>query len=133
MIINAVAIAIGAALGAWLRWLFAIIFNPIFPTMPLGTLLANLTGGLLIGLIIGATRDYPLFTATFYLAFVTGFLGSLTTFSTFSGETAVLIMQRQWGWVAGSCLAHLGGSLLMTLSGIYVATTYLSPSTYAQN
>lgn len=80
------SIGIGAALGAWLRWWFGLMMNSIFPTIPLGTLAANILGGFLIGLFMAVTRNHTFVPETTRLAITTGFLGGLTTFSTFSFE-----------------------------------------------
>ena len=115
-----IGISIGAALGALLRWHLGLWLNPVFPTLPLGTLAANLLGGLLIGLII----EYAAFNAAFppalRLAAVTGFLGGLTTFSTFSAESVNLLMRREIGWSLTHIGAHLLGSLAMTATGILI-------------
>ena len=112
------SIAIGASLGAWLRYGFGLMLNPIFPTLPLGTLFANLCGGLLMGLVIGGFPSYSALTPELRLAFGTGFLGALTTFSTFSAEAVTLLLRQQYGWAAAHIGSHLLGSLLMTLIGI---------------
>ncbi len=114
------SIAIGASLGAWLRYGFGLMLNPIFPTLPLGTLFANLCGGLLMGLVIGGFPSYGALTPELRLAFGTGFLGALTTFSTFSAEAVTLLLRQQYGWAAVHISAHLLGSLLMTFSGIVI-------------
>lgn len=117
-IVNLLAVGGGAFLGAVLRWLLGIVLNPIFPTLPLGTLAANLLGGLLIGLAMGVFAQYEALPVALRLALVTGFLGGLTTFSTFSAETVSLLLRQQYVWVGAITAAHLLGSLLMTLLGI---------------
>jgi fluoride exporter len=119
------AVGAGAALGAWARWGLGMLFNPVFPTLPLGTLAANLTGGLLIGVTMGMLSHFESLPPEMRLLVVTGFLGSLTTFSTFSAETVALVARQQWGWAAALILAHLAGSLLMTLAGIGAARLVL--------
>lgn len=114
------AIAIGAVAGAWLRWGLGLALNPVFPTLPLGTLTANLVGGLIIGVMMTAADPLGLSAAT-RLLITTGFLGALTTFSTFSAETMTLLLRSQYAWAAGAAAAHLGGSLLMTGAGILLA------------
>ena len=92
------AVGTGAALGAWLRWILGVLFNPVFPTVPLGTLAANLVGGYLIGVCVewlGLHADLP---PEVRLFAVTGFLGGLTTFSTFSSEAVGLLARGQSGW-----------------------------------
>ena len=112
------AVGFGAFAGAVLRWLFGIVLNPILPTLPLGTLAANLLGGLLMGGAMGLFAHYEALPIAWRLAIITGFLGGLTTFSTFSGETVTLFLRQQYGWSAAIIVAHLVGTLLMTLAGI---------------
>lgn len=112
------AVGIGAACGAWLRWGFGLWFNPVLPELPLGTLAANLVGGYLIGLTIAFFIQHPGLSPEWRLLIVTGFLGGLTTFSTFSAETVTLLLRGQYAWGVGIIAAHLCGSLLMTVLGI---------------
>ena len=112
------AVGGGAAAGAWLRWWLGILLNPVFPTVPLGTLAANLVGGLLIGLALPLLSHYETLAPEVRLLVTTGFLGGLTTFSTFSGETATLLLRADFGWAGALVAAHLLGSVLMTLAGI---------------
>ena len=112
------AVGTGAALGAWLRWILGVLFNPVFPTVPLGTLAANLVGGYLIGVCVewlGLHADLP---PEIRLFAVTGFLGGLTTFSTFSSEAVGLLARGQSGWALAHVGAHLAGSLVFTFLGI---------------
>ncbi|OOG28849.1 fluoride ion transporter CrcB [Thioalkalivibrio denitrificans] len=111
-------VGIGATLGAWLRWWFGTVLNPIFPTLPFGTLAANLAGGYLIGVAITLFAQHPGLPPEARLFAITGFLGAFTTFSTFSAEVVSLATRGQYGWAAGAAAAHLAGSLLMTLLGI---------------
>lgn len=112
------AVGAGAAVGAWLRWWLGILLNPLFPTVPLGTLSANMLGGLLMGFAMGYLSHYESLPAEMRLLVMTGFLGGLTTFSTFSAETVTLLVREQFGWAAIIILAHLQGSILMTLAGV---------------
>lgn len=112
------AVGLGAALGAWLRWWLGAVLNPVFPTLPLGTLSANLLGGLLIGIAMGLIAQFDALPPTARLMFMTGFLGALTTFSTFSAETATLILREQYAWCAAIISAHVAGSVGATLLGI---------------
>jgi CrcB protein len=112
------AVGVGAALGAWVRWLLGLALNAAHPNLPLGTLLANLVGGYLIGVVIewlGVRAGVP---PEFRLFAVTGFLGGLTTFSTFSAESVNLIAHEQYGWALAHTGAHLVGSVMMTALGI---------------
>ena len=119
MNLNAIlAVFTGAGLGALLRWWLGARLNPIFPTLPLGTLTANLLGGLLIGLAIAWLGRYPGIPPEIRLLVITGFLGGLTTFSTFSAEVVDLLSRGEMLWGVGAIAAHLLGSLAMTALGI---------------
>jgi CrcB protein len=112
------AVGAGAAAGAWLRWWLGIVLNPVFPTVPLGTLAANLVGGYLIGIALAVVTHYDALAPEIRLLITTGFLGGLTTFSTFSAEATTLLARYQLGWAAALVLAHVVGSILMTFAGI---------------
>lgn len=113
------AIGFGAALGAWLRWGLGLWLNPLFPTLPYGTLAANLSGGYLIGLAIAFFVQHPGVPAEWRLFIITGFLGGLTTFSTFSAEVFTLISRGQLVWALSAAGLHLLGSLAMTGLGVW--------------
>jgi CrcB protein len=113
------AIGVGAALGAWLRWGLGLWLNPIFPTVPLGTLAANLLGGYLIGLSVAFFAHNTSLSPEMRLFAVTGFLGALTTFSTFSAEVTTLILRQQLGWAFATAAVQLLGSLTLTALGIW--------------
>lgn len=113
------AIGTGAALGAWLRWFLGLWLNPIFPTIPLGTLAANLLGGLLVGMAVTVFHINVDLPPEARLFAITGFLGGLTTFSTFSAEVVALIQRSEYLMAAGAASIHLFGSLLMTGLGIW--------------
>ncbi|MFO1505884.1 MAG: fluoride efflux transporter CrcB [Lysobacterales bacterium] len=115
----------GAFLGACLRYLFGLWFNPVFPTIPLGTLAANLLGGLIMGLVLGAFGQFQALSPEVRLFVTTGFLGGLTTFSTFSGETVTLLLREEYAWALGAIGLHLVGSLGMTLLGFAAAQALL--------
>ena len=115
---GAVAVGLGAALGAWLRWWLGVALNAVVPTLPLGTLAANLIGGYLIGVAVEFFIVHAAFSAELRLFVITGFLGGLTTFSTFSAEAVTLLSREQYGWAAAHIGAHLAGSLMMTILGI---------------
>jgi fluoride exporter len=112
------AVGGGAAAGAWLRWWLGAILNPLFPTLPLGTLAANLIGGYLIGIAIAVLSHFEALAPEARLFVTTGFLGGLTTFSTFSAEATTLLAREQLGWVVALIAAHVAGSILMTFAGI---------------
>jgi len=113
-----VAIAVGAALGALLRWQLGDKLNSLFPTVPPGTLVANLIGAYVVGLAIAFFAAYPAISPEWRLLIITGFCGGLTTFSTFSAEIAVLLQEGRITWALGSVAAHVSGSVLMTFAGI---------------
>ncbi len=92
--------------------------NPALPQLPLGTLSANLIGGYLVGLAVAFFMQHPGLSPEWRLLIITGFLGGLTTFSTFSTETVTLLARGQYAWSMAIIAAHLGGSLLMTVLGI---------------
>jgi fluoride exporter len=112
------AVGGGAALGAWLRWGLGMLLNPVFPTLPLGTLAANLLGGYLIGVALAVMAHFETLPPEARLLITTGFLGGLTTFSTFSAEAATLLGRQQLGWSSVLIIAHVAGSILMTFAGI---------------
>ncbi len=113
-----ISVGLGAALGAWLRWILGLWLNPVIPVLPLGTLVANLGGGYLIGIAVAFFLQHPGLSPEWRLFAVTGFLGGFTTFSTFSVETVTLLTRGQLGWGMAIIVAHLGGSLLMTVLGL---------------
>ncbi|MDD2721513.1 MAG: fluoride efflux transporter CrcB [Gallionella sp.] len=118
LIYSFLAIGLGAACGAWLRWGLGLWLNPVLPELPPGTLVANLVGGYLIGLAVAFFMQHPGLSPEWRLFIITGFLGGLTTFSTFSAETVTLLLRGQYAWGLGIIVTHLGGSLLMTVLGI---------------
>lgn len=115
------AVGAGAAIGAWMRWGLGIALNPLFPTLPLGTLAANLLGGLLMGVAMELIIRHAIMSPELRLFATTGFLGGLTTFSTFSAEITTLLIRREWLWTTIGIVAHVAGSLLMTVAGIMLA------------
>ena len=117
--ISFAGIGAGAALGAWLRWMLGLWLNPLFAIIPLGTLAANLLGAYLVGMAVMLFHINTSLPAELRLFLVTGFLGGLTTFSTFSAEVVALIRVEAWFWAMGTASVHLFGSLLMTGLGIY--------------
>jgi CrcB protein len=112
-----VAVGAGAAVGAWLRWGLGHALNAWWPQLPPGTLAANLIGGYLVGLVLGWFAMNPGIPPELRLLLVTGFLGGLTTFSTFSAEAFGLLARQQYGWAAAHIGMHLCGSLLATALG----------------
>ncbi|BEV73229.1 MULTISPECIES: fluoride efflux transporter CrcB [unclassified Paludibacterium] len=112
------AIALGGSFGCLLRWGLGLQLNHLFPTLPLGTLAANLLGGYLIGVAVAFFAGHPELPPQWRLMVITGFLGGLTTFSTFSAETTTLLQQGRLWWAFGAIALHVSGSLLMTLLGM---------------
>ncbi len=113
-----IAISLGAALGAVLRWALSEGFNQLWPALPPGTLLANLVGGYLIGLALALFAQAPQLAPEWRLFVITGFLGGLTTFSTFSAEVVSAMQQGRVGWAAATIGTHVLGSLGLTLLGL---------------
>lgn len=120
----ALAVFVGAGLGAWLRWWLGLMLNPLFPTLPLGTLAANLLGGLLVGVAAAYFSHNSSLAPEWRLLVITGFMGGLTTFSTFSVEVVTLISRAEYLWALAAAGTHLAGSLLMTALGL-IATNAL--------
>ncbi len=114
------AVGLGGALGCWLRWILGVLLNPIFPTVPLGTLAANLSGGLMMGCMMGIFEHFQTLPPELRLLIMTGFLGGLTTFSTFSAEADTLLLRGQYLWFGTHVAVHLLGSLAMTILGIFL-------------
>lgn len=113
------AVGLGAALGAWLRYVLNIMLNPLL-SLPLGTLAANLIGGLFAGIALAVFSRPATLTPELRLFLTTGFLGGLTTFSAFSVETVALLLRQQYGLMTLNVMANVAGSLAMTLCGFYV-------------
>ncbi len=118
MLISIIAIAIGASLGALLRWYLANRLNASFPQLPPGTLVANILGAYLIGIAIAVFLTFPTLSPQWRLLTVTGFLGGLTTFSTFSAEVVTAILDGRSIWAISTVAAHVIGSVVMTLCGV---------------
>jgi CrcB protein len=111
------AVALGAALGAWLRWGLTTFLGQLHAHIQLGTLVANLVGGYLIGIALGFFDASPALSPAWRLFVVTGFLGGLTTFSSFSGEAMVLLQRGQYGWALAHSALHLLGSIGCCIAG----------------
>ncbi len=122
-LLSPIAVAGGAGIGALLRWILGLGLDAIFPAIPLGTLLANVLGGFLMGLVVGSIDQFQTLPLEWRLALTTGFLGGLTTFSTFSGETLNHLLRQQWGWAGALVFVHLAGSILAALLGVVVIRT----------
>ena len=120
---SVLAVGAGAALGAWLRWGLSAAFNHLFVNLPLGTLASNLVGGYLIGIAVEVLVHHSVLTPEWRLFIITGFLGGLTTFSTFSAEAVNLLSRQEYGWALAHILTHLIGSVALTLLGIATVRT----------
>jgi len=116
--VAAAAVFAGAGLGALWRWALSLWLNPLLPMLPLGTLAANLIGGLLVGLAVAFFGQHTQLAPEWRLLAVTGFLGGLTTFSTFSAEVVLALSRQHFGWAAALAGTHLLGSLLLTGLGL---------------
>lgn len=112
------AVGLGGALGCWMRWGLSLALNPLFSGILLGTLVANLIGGYLIGAAIEFFVQQDVIPPEWRLFVVVGFLGGLTTFSSFSVEAVELLRSREFGWTLALVGMHLIGSLAMTYLGI---------------
>ena len=136
--ISVIAICIGASLGALARWglglwlgpatinATAVPVLPVLTGIPLGTLAANLIGGYLVGICVAVFQAMPQLDPVWRLALVTGFLGALTTFSSFSAEVVDMLQQQRYGLALGTSALHLFGSLLLTVAGIKTASLFIA-------
>ena len=124
------AICLGACAGALARWQLGLWFNPSTTVagtvLPLGTLAANLIGGYLIGVCVSVFQALPQLDPAWKLALVTGFLGALTTFSSFSAEVVSMLGQQRYALALGTAGIHLMGSLLLTIAGMRSATFFIA-------
>ncbi|MEO5362477.1 MAG: fluoride efflux transporter CrcB [Magnetococcus sp. DMHC-8] len=118
---SVLSVGLGAALGAWLRWWLGLVLNPLLPSVPLGTLAANLLGGYLVGVAVALFAQHASLSPEWRLFVITGFMGGLTTFSTFSAEVVGLLSQQAYLWALVVAGAHLLGSLAMTALGLLTA------------
>jgi CrcB protein len=112
-----IAVAVGAALGAWLRWGLTLFLGHLHAHIQLGTLVANLVGGYLIGLALGFFETSPALSPVWRLFVITGFLGGLTTFSSFSAEAMVLMQRGHYSWALAHSAVHVLGSIGCCIAG----------------
>ncbi len=112
------AVGVGAAVGAWVRWGLGIALNTVLPNLPLGTLAANLLGGYLIGIAVEFFAQHAELPVELRLLIITGFLGGMTTFSSFSAEAVGLLNAARYGWLLLLISTHVIGSIAMTLLGV---------------
>jgi len=127
--VNFLSIGLGATFGAWARWGAGVLFNSLLPNFPLGTLVVNLSGGLMIGIALGLTDIGVLQNNHLKLLFITGFLGGLTTFSAFSGESLTLLQKHEYLWAAIHTSSHVFGALLMAALG-YALVHYFKSAVF---
>ena len=125
--LSIVAVGVGAAGGAWLRWGLGAWLNPMLRSLPLGTLASNLLGGYLVGLAVGFFSHHPGLGPEARLLIITGFLGGLTTFSTFSAESVHLLSRGEWAWALAHGFLHLAGSLALTFAGMGTMNVLMRP------
>ena len=118
------AVGIGAALGAWMRWGLALWLNVLHKQVAIGTLAANLGGGYLIGIAVGFFTSHPGLSPEWRLFCVTGFLGGLTTFSTFSAESMAFLQRGDYLWALGHAALHLVGSIALCIAGYATYRTF---------
>lgn len=111
-------ISVGASIGAISRWILGVSLNAIFPTLPLGTLIANLIGGYLVGLAIAFFSNHTALALEWRLVVITGFLGGLTSFSTFSAEVVSLLQKGRIPWACAAIFIHVAGSLILAFAGM---------------
>jgi CrcB protein len=126
MIAKLIAVGVGAAGGAWIRWGLGLALNSIVKNFPLGTFVANLIGGFLIGIAVEFFSQNVELSPEWKLLIVTGFLGGLTTFSTFSAESVQLLQSARYGWMVFHIGVHTAGSIAMTVLGIYLSKVMLT-------
>jgi CrcB protein len=112
------AVAIGGALGSLFRWFLGIRLNGVFSGLPLGTLAANVIAGYIIGVAVAGFARAPQIAPEWRLFVITGLMGGLSTFSTFSAEVVQRLQDGRLGWAAGEVAIHVGASLAMTILGI---------------
>lgn len=113
------AVGLGAMIGAWMRWGLSVWLNPVAPALPLGTLAANLIGGYAIGLTIAWLTEHPALPPEVRLFLITGLLGGLTTFSTYSAEVVMALTRGAWLSAGIIAISHMAGSFIATGLGFY--------------
>jgi len=124
--LHVIAICLGACVGALARWGLGLWLNTSAALLPWGTLAANLIGGYLVGVCVAVFNNLPELDPVWRLALVTGFLGALTTFSSFSAEVVGMIQLQRYGLAAGTAALHLMGSLALTILGLKTAMFFIA-------
>ena len=126
-----IAICLGACVGALSRWQLGLWLNPSTASaglLPWGTLAANLIGGYLVGVCVGVFQQLPELDPVWRMALVTGFLGALTTFSSFSAEVVAMLQHGRFALALGTAALHLLGSLALTVLGLHTVTLWAARS-----
>lgn len=123
---SVVAICMGACVGALARWRLGLWLNHSGALLPWGTLAANLLGGYLVGVCVATFQSFPEIDPVWRLLLITGFLGALTTFSTFSAEVIAMLQNERYALALGTASLHLFGSLLLTVAGIKSAMFFIA-------
>ena len=118
MYLSIIAVGLGGGLGSLLRWVLGLRLNAIFPNLPLGTFAANVIAGYIIGVAVAFFARFPDISVEWRLFIITGLMGGLSTFSTFSAEVVAHLQQGRLGWALGEIAVHVCASLLMTALGI---------------
>ena len=118
MYLSILAVGIGGALGSLLRWVLGLRMNGLFPDLPLGTLASNVIAGYVIGVAIAFFGRMPSLSPEWRLFVITGLMGGLSTFSTFSAEVVSHLQNGRLGWAAGEIASHVCASVVMTVLGI---------------
>ena len=124
--LQVIAICVGASFGALVRWGLGLWLNTSAAWMPWGTLAANLIGGYLVGVCVAVFNNLPELDPVWRLALVTGFLGALTTFSSFSAEVVGMLQLQRYALAAGTAALHLFGSLILTILGLKTAMFFIA-------
>jgi fluoride exporter len=122
MYLSIVAVALGGALGSLFRWFLGIRLNTLFPLLPLGTFASNVIAGYVVGVAVAGFARAPQLAPEWRLFVITGMMGGLSTFSTFSAEVVQHLQGGRLGWAAGEVALHVGASLVMTILGIATVT-----------
>jgi CrcB protein len=124
--LQVIAICVGACVGALARWGLGLWLNTAAALLPWGTLAANLIGGDLVGVCVAVFNNLPELDPVWRLALVTGFLGALTTFSSFSAEVVGMIQLQRYALALGTATLHLLGSLTLTILGLKTAMFFIA-------
>jgi fluoride exporter len=125
MYLSIIAVGVGGGLGSLARWALGLRLNAIFPNLPLGTFAANVIAGYIIGVAVAFFAHYPDISMAWRLFVITGLMGGLSTFSTFSAEVVAHLKQQRLGWAIGEVAIHVGVSLLMTMLGIATVSLFV--------